>query len=108
VTGIFLRISFRHQEAVIAATAAGIFAADGGAGAINGAGALFDIEEAARLAEMRIGLAPHGIGLLAVHFGELLAGRFEAQAKMIGQALYVAFLERDQDPALDKEDQRRK
>ena len=33
------------------------------------------------LPKMRIGLAPHGIGLLAIHLGEFLAGRLEARGR---------------------------
>ena len=96
MAGVFLRIPLRHQEAVIAATAAGIFAADGGTGSVNGAGAFLGIEEAADFPEMGVGLAPHGIGFLAIHLGEFLAGRFKAKAEMIRQTLHVAFLKRDQ------------
>src|ERR1043165_3012107 len=85
MVGIFLGIPFRHQEAVIAAAAARIFAADGGASAVNRAAALGGVEEAADLAEMPVGLAAHGIGLFAIHLGEFLARCLESQAEMIGQ-----------------------
>jgi hypothetical protein len=45
---------------------------------------------------MAVGLAPHGIGFAAIHFGEFLGGGFKAEAEMIGQALHVTFLEGDQ------------
>src|SRR5438128_1136054 len=95
MVGIFLGIPLRHQEAVIAAAATGIIAADGGPGGVDGAAALVGVEEAADLAEMPVGLAPHGIGLLAVHLGELRARRLEAEAEMVGQPLHVALLQRD-------------
>ena len=94
--GVFLRIALRHQEAVIAATAARIVAADPWPRIIYGAAPLLGIEEAADLPKMGIGLSPHGIGLFAINFGKLLAGNLEAQAEMIGQPLYITLLERDQ------------
>src|SRR5471032_2106902 len=96
VIGVFLRTALRHQEAVIAAAAARIVPADGGAGFVDGAASLLDIEEAAGLAEMRVSLAPHGIGLFAIHLGELRGRGLKAQAEMIGQPLHVALLQGDQ------------
>src|SRR5258706_15453855 len=96
VIGVFLGVPLRHQESVIAASPARIFAADGGAGGVYRAAALIGVEEPADLAEMGVSLAPHGIGLFAVHLGELLARRLEAEAEMVGQPLHIALLERDQ------------
>src|SRR6202012_4747077 len=79
-----------------AAAAARIFAADGGPGLVDGAAALVGVEEAADLAEMHIGLAAHGIGLVAVHLGEFAARGLEAQPEVIGQPLHITLLERDQ------------
>src|SRR5689334_12966922 len=94
--GVLLGIPLRHQEAVIAAATAGIFTADGGAGSVNRAAALGGVKETADLAEMLVRLAPHGIRLLAIHFGEFLARRLETEAEMVGQPLHIAFLEGDQ------------
>jgi len=87
VIGVFLGIAFRHQEAVVAAAAARIFPADGGPRLIDGAAALFGIEEAADLAEMGVGLAAHGIGLVAIDLGKFLARGLEAQPEMAGKPL---------------------
>src|SRR5471032_2511117 len=94
--GIFLRIALGAQEVVIAAAfAAGIFAADGGAGGIDGAAARLGVKEAADAAIMLIRLAPHGIGLVAIHLGEFAPRLFKAQPEMIGQALHVFLVEGD-------------
>ena len=92
---IFLGIALRHQETVIAAAPTRIFPTDGGPRCIDGAASLYDVEETAGLAEMRISLAPHRIGLIAVHFGEFFPCLFKAEAEMISQALDVALFERD-------------
>ena len=96
MVGVFLGIPLRHQERVIAATPAWILPADGGAGGIDRAAPLIGIEEAANLAEMVVGLAAHGIGLVAVDLGELLSRGFKVQAEVIGQPLHITLLERDQ------------
>ena len=88
--GVFLRIALGTQEIVIAAAfAARIFTADGGAGGVYGAASLLGIKEAADAAVMLIFLAPHGIGLVAIHLGEFPAGVLEPQAEMVSQALHV-------------------
>ena len=94
--GVFLRGAFVAQEVEIAAAfAAGIFAADGGAGFIDGATPGLGVEEAANAAIMLIRLAPHGIGLVAVHFGKFLPRVFEAEAEMLGQPGHIFLDERD-------------
>ena len=93
---VFLGAALGQQEVVIAAgLAAGILAADGGARRVDGAAALFGIEEAADAAEMLIVLAAHGIGLVALDLGEFGARFLEGKAEMIGQPLDVALLEAD-------------
>ena len=42
---------------------------------------------------MLVGLAPHGIGLVAIHLGEFLARLLKAQPEMVGQPL-TSFLVR--------------
>ena len=54
VLGIFLRATFVGQEIVIAAAPGRIIAADRGPRLINGAAALFGIEETADAAEIEI------------------------------------------------------
>ena len=94
--GVFLRIALGAQEIIIAAAfAAGIFAADGRPGRIDGAAARLGIEEAADAAIMLIRLAAHGIGLVAIHLGEFLARFLEAQPEMVGQALHIFLDEGD-------------
>ena len=96
VVFVFLGIPLGHQETVIAAAAAGILAAYGGPGSIDGAATLVGIEELADLAEMLVGLAAHGIFRFFIHLGELLARRFKGQLEVLGQTLDVALVERDQ------------
>ena len=87
VVFVFLGIPLGHQETVIAAAAAGILAAYGGPGSIDGAATLVGIEELADLAEMLVGLAAHGIFRFFIHLGELLARRFKGQLEVLGQTL---------------------
>src|ERR1700761_6259657 len=93
---VFLGIALRHQEAVVAAATARIFAADGGARFIYGAAALLGVEEAADFPEMLVGLAAHGIGLFGIDLSELLARGRKGQAEIVRQPLHIALLERDQ------------
>ncbi len=94
--GVFLCGALMAQEIEIAAgRAAGIFAADGGAGFIDGAAPGLGIEEAADAAIMLIRLAPHGIGFVAIHLGEFLARFLEAQAEMFSQPGHVFLGEGD-------------
>src|SRR4051812_34039904 len=97
MVGVFLAIAFMLQEAVIAAgRAAGILAADGRPGGIDAAAARLGIEELANLAEMLIGLAPHGIGLLGIDLGIFFTGFLEGKTEMVGQPLNVLLGQGDQ------------
>ena len=94
--GVALRFPFRGQEVVIAATfVPRIRAADFRPRLIDGAAALVGVEKAANAAEMLIGLAAHGIGLVPVHFGKFDAGGLKAQPEMLGKALHIAAVQGD-------------
>mgnify|MGYP003343487195 CR=1 FL=1 len=93
---VFLVPAFGRQEVVIAAAPTRIFAAGLGPRRVDGAAAFLGVEEAADAPEDRIGLAAHGVFLVAIHFGELLARGLEAEAEMLGQPFDVGFGERNE------------
>ena len=93
---IFLRAPLERQEVVVAAATARIAAADGRSGLIDRAAAFLGVEEAADLAEDRIGLLPHHVLATPDRLGELAARRTERQAMMLGQPLHVPFVERNE------------
>ncbi len=93
---ILLRTPLEGQEVVVAAAASRIASAGGGPRLVDGAPALFRIEEAAGAAEVRIGLAAHGIFVAPALDRELGLCFLEAQAEMLGEPLHVALIERDE------------
>ena len=86
-------VPFSRQEIVIAAavTVARIVPARRGARLIDGAPALFGVEETADAAEIFVGLAPQGVLLAGIFLGEFCACFFEAEVKVLGQTLDVPF-----------------
>ena len=71
------------QEVVVAAAASRIASAGGGPRLVDGAPALFRFEEAAGAAEVRIGLAAHGIFVAPALDRELGLCFLEAQAEIL-------------------------
>jgi hypothetical protein len=93
---VLLAAALVHQEVIISATSgAGIFAAGGGAGMINGAAAFFGVEELADAAEVFVALAAHD-GFVAVSFARVAFGcGFNRHLEVLGEALHVTPVERD-------------
>ena len=94
---IVLAAALVHQEIIIAATCvlAWIVAAGGGARVIDRALAFFGIEELADAAEVFVALAAHQILVAVALAGEALLRRREAQLMIFGEALDIAFGQRD-------------
>ena len=95
---IFLCAALVRQEIVIATASNWIIAADRRPCLIDGAAALFGVEEAADAAEMVVGLAAH-LEFAAVLFvavgDELGFGFAEGQLEVFGKPLEIAPCHRD-------------
>jgi len=96
VLGIILGIALGREEIVVAATAAGVFAADGGTRCIDGAAARVGVEEAADAPEYLVILAAHRVFRAGLDLRELLSGLLKAQIEMLGQPFDVALGQLDQ------------
>ena len=94
---VVLRLALVHQKIIIAAAAlfTGIVAAGGGAGFIDRAAPRLGVKKLADAAEVFVGLAPHQKFVAVANAGEALFRGREAELVVLGEALDVTLVERD-------------
>jgi len=96
VVRIVLGVTLRREEIVIATASAWKLAADRWTCGVDGAAALFCVEEAADAAKELVLLPAHRIFRADFDLRELLAGLFEGQIEMLGEAFDITLGQLDE------------